>query len=134
MGRLRVDRLAGGGTTLAVDGRPLADRCYLATTPWARAVGLLGTPDLEPGEALWITRCRSVHTVGMRLPISCAFLDGRGTVLRIIDRLDPCRRASEPGASAVVESRVGAFEGVAPGRLLRRVASPPRSRPPPAKR
>lgn len=134
MGRLRVDRLADEEAMLLAEGRAVADRCYLARTPWARAVGLLGTSHLEPGEVLWITRCRSVHTVGMRFPISCVFLDARGTVLRVVDGLDPRRRAAAPGASAVVEGRVGAFEAVVPGQRLTRVATPRSSRLPPARR
>mgnify|MGYP001822734371 FL=1 len=128
MARFRIDRLAPDAAPLEVGGRLLIERCHLARTPIARAAGLLLTSDLGPGEALWIPRCRAVHTLGMRIPIACAFLDGRGVVLRVIDRLDPWRWAFQSGARAVVEALPGSFDALAPGRRVRRGSSPGRRR------
>jgi len=57
-----------------------------------RVRGLLGRESLGPGEALLIPNCRSVHTLGMRLPITVAFLDRD---LRVIEvkRMRPSRLA-----------------------------------------
>jgi uncharacterized membrane protein (UPF0127 family) len=46
-----------------------------------RAVGLLLTASLKPGEGLWIHPCTSVHTFFMRFPIDVLFLDDKDVVL-----------------------------------------------------
>lgn len=40
-----------------------------------RVRGLRGRENLEPGRAMFFRRCRSVHTIGMRHPITVACLD-----------------------------------------------------------
>jgi uncharacterized membrane protein (UPF0127 family) len=121
MNRLRVDRLCGLAAPLvAGDGRVLAARCYRASSSAARLVGLLGTPDLAEDEALWLEPCRSVHTVLLRAPIGCAFLDSDGRVIRVVDPLRRSRAAAARGARAVVECRAGVLAGIAPGTRLER--------------
>jgi uncharacterized protein len=123
MGALRIDRLTGLPEPLRDDGgRVIAARCYRAGSARARLVGLLGTPDLAPDEALWLEPCASVHTAGLRAPIGCAFLDAGGRVLRVVDPLPRWRAARARGARAVVECRAGALAGVAPGDRLERAA------------
>jgi uncharacterized membrane protein (UPF0127 family) len=43
----------------------------------------------------------------MRIPIGCAFLDGHGRVMRLIDPLVPGRFAACRGARSVVECHTG---------------------------
>ena len=120
MGALRIDRLTGPPAPLRDgDGRVIAARCYRATTALSRLVGLLGTADLAADEALWLEPCASVHTAALRAPIGCAFLDGDGRVLRVVDPL-PRWRVARAAGRAVVECRAGALAGLAPGlRLVR---------------
>lgn len=121
VGRLRIDRLTGPPAPLRSGRVALAGRCHLASTRRARLVGLLATPDLGADEALWLPSCGSVHAIGLRAPIGCAFLDAAGRVLRVIDPLRPGRIAGVPGARAVVECRAGVLAGaVRPGDVLRR--------------
>jgi hypothetical protein len=123
MGALRIDRLAGPPAPLRDGaGRLVAARCYRAASAGARLVGLLGTPDLAPDEALWLEPCGSVHTLGLRAPIGCAFLDAGGSVLRVIDPTPRWRLAGARGARAVVECRAGVLAGLAPGDRLARGA------------
>ena len=126
MGRLRIDRLTGPPAPLRGGGAVLAARCHLAGTRRARLVGLLGTPDLGAGEALWLPRCASVHTIGLRAPIGCAFVDADGVVLRVVDPLPAWRAAARRGAAAVVECRAGVLRaaGIRAGDRLRRDAIP----------
>lgn len=128
MGRvraLRIDRLTSPPAVLATaTGTVLADRCHRATSALARAVGLLATPDLGRDEALWIERCRSVHTLGLRAAIGCVFVDGDGRVVRVVDPLPAWRIAGAPGARAVVECAAGVLAAVVPGDVLRLVARP----------
>ena len=120
MGRFRVDRVCRRAVPVTGGGEVVAARCHVADRPFARLVGLLATPDLAPGEALWLERCGSVHTAGMRFAIACAFLDREGRVLRVVDPLPPWRAARCRGAVAVLEIRAGALAGVRAGdRLVR---------------
>src|SRR3954452_3426009 len=74
-------------------------------------------------EALLISRCRSVHTCGMRFAIDVVFLDGEGRVLRVAERVRPWRVVSCRGARAVIE--IPAREnGIMPPRM----ADDPRQR------
>ncbi len=108
MGRLRIDRITGPPAALVgADGAVIAARCHRAASRTARLVGLLATPDLADEEALWLAPCASVHTLGLRAPIGCAFLDGAGRVLRVVDPLPAGRLAAVRGARAVVECRAG---------------------------
>ncbi len=100
------------------DGTLLVARCHVADRPSARLVGLLGTPDLADDEGLWLEPCSSVHTWGMRIPIACAFLDGDGRVLRVVDPLPAWRHAAVRGARAVVEVRTGRLAELAVGTIL----------------
>lgn len=107
-----------GENTLLCDGRPVAD-LSIATTARSRRKGLLGTSSVVG--ALWITRCPSVHMLGMRYPIDVAVLDRQGVVL-ICATLRPWtgRTRFRLKASATVEAAVGSLRhwGVYPGSVL----------------
>ncbi|WP_417735136.1 DUF192 domain-containing protein [Rosistilla oblonga] len=59
----------------------LLDRVAIAATPWQRFCGLMLRRQFEPGFALWLDPCRSIHTMWMRVPIDVYFLDDMGTIL-----------------------------------------------------
>jgi uncharacterized membrane protein (UPF0127 family) len=69
----------------------LASRVEVAARALDRMRGLLGRRAFTAGTALWIVPCSSIHTVGMSFAIDAAFLDGRGTVLRLYHSLAPFR-------------------------------------------
>lgn len=101
--------LGPGAQLLLCDGRPVA-ALTVATTARSRRRGLLGT-DAVVG-ALWITRCPSVHMLGMRYPIDVAVVDRDGSVLHL-DTLRPWTGATRfrLRASATVEAAAGAMAG-----------------------
>lgn len=107
-----------GPDTLLCDGRPVAP-VAVAEDSAARGRGLLGTDGVEG--ALWITRCPSVHMVGMRYAIDVAVVNRDGVVLQV-RTLRPWTGATWPrrGASATVEAAAGALAewGVRPGVRL----------------
>lgn len=107
-----------GPDTLLCDGRPIA-AVTVAEDSISRGRGLLGT-DWVDG-ALWITRCPSVHMVGMRYPIDVAVVDGDGRVL-VVKTLKPWIGGTLPrrGASDTIEAAAGAMEawGVTVGSVL----------------
>lgn len=100
------------------DGRGVLARCHLATSPLARTVGLLGTRWLPPELGLLIPRCTSVHTVGMRRPITCVWIGRRGRVLRVDELVLPWRLVGCAGAIAVVELGPRVERFVRPGDVL----------------
>ena len=119
MGRFRIDRLARvSGVLVDPDKIPVLGRCHHATSPLARTVGLLGTRDLGDDEGVWIRRCGSVHTIGMRVAIDVAFLDDTDRVLRVVGALVPWRIARQVGALSVVEGPAGSLAALAPGVVL----------------
>ena len=73
-----------------------------------RARGLLGRTALESTEALWISPCPGVHTVGMRYPIDVIFCDGGGRIVRIVESLRPGRVAGAKDARDTCEMLAGA--------------------------
>jgi len=77
----------------ASNGKVIATRVALASTPWSRGVGLLPRASVAPDEGLWIDRCGAVHTIGMRATIDLLFLDKNNCVLRIASAVPPNRLA-----------------------------------------
>lgn len=56
----------------------------VARTHQERVRGLRGITHLQPGDGLFIPRCRAVHTFGMRLPIRVVYLRANGCVLTTV--------------------------------------------------
>ena len=61
--------------------RLLGQKVRVASSLFDRAIGLLGTSSLSPGDGLWLKPCASIHTLFMRYPIDILFLDAEGIVL-----------------------------------------------------
>ena len=88
-------------------GQAVADAAELALTSASRRRGLLGRDRLDPGAALVIAPCNSIHTFFMRFAIDVAFVDRDGQVLRIKATVRPWRLAVTLRAFAVVELAAG---------------------------
>lgn len=109
----------------------LHDRCLVphvwnAVSGWERTRGLLGRPQLQPGEGMLINDCRLVHTLGMRYALDLVFLDRGGQVRKLVHGLNPVRIAGSLPASATLELAPGTLAqiGVKEGdRLAWREAS-----------
>ena len=102
-------------------GKIVATRIDRLSTFLHRAVGLLARTSLRPDEGVWITSCRAIHTIGMRVPIDVIFVDREGRVIRAVHDVQPNRIAlSAPGARGVVELGSGALReiDVMPGDRL----------------
>lgn len=86
-----------------------------------RAVGLLARSRVQRDEGVWITRCRAIHTIGMRTSIDVIFVDRDGRVLRVDRDVAPNRISlSCREANGVVELGAGALSqiDVLPGDRL----------------
>ena len=95
----------------------LATSVELATSFWARFMGLMGRPVLPSGAGLWIAGTNGIHMFFMRFAIDAVFLGRRGPGggRRVVG----LRRGLPPwvglvplvrGADGVLELPVGAIE------------------------
>lgn len=86
------------------NGVILADNLKMARTMKSRCVGLLNRNSLNPGEALLIEPCSSIHTFFMRFSIDVIFLDADGKAIKIVRGLKPWHLAGcFFGAHMVIE-------------------------------
>ncbi len=88
------------------DGRRIM--LAVADTRASRRRGLLGRDSVDGG-ALLITKCRSVHTLGMRCAIDVAHLDAAMHVVRVRTMLPQRVGAVVWRARHVLEAEAGAF-------------------------
>jgi hypothetical protein len=79
----------------------IADRLEVADSLWARFMGLMGRPGLEPDSGLWLTG-NGIHMMFMRFPIDAIFLG----------KPDPARGGAKPVLSVHPDLR--AWTGLVP--------------------
>ena len=90
-------------------GTTVGDRIRVASSAWDRSVGLLRTPEVRPGEGLWIERSPSIHMFFMRYAIDAVFVSAEGRVTKIAANLKPWRVVLwARGARDCLELRSGA--------------------------
>lgn len=91
--------------------RELADRAWVARTARERMKGLLGRNGLEPGQALYISPCTSIHSFFMRFVFDAVFIASDGTALHLIPRMKKWRMSRiVPRAAGVIELPAGVLE------------------------
>jgi uncharacterized protein len=86
-----------------------------------RTVGLLRTPELQPGEGLWIEHAPSIHMFFMRYAIDAVFIAADGRVTKVVPNLKPWRVVWwARGARDCLELPAGAAaaSGIQPGDQL----------------
>ena len=92
--------LVSGGHVLASAER--------ANTRAARTRGLLGREGFDG--AMVLSKCRSVHTIGMKFALDVAYLDAEGVVLKTVRMRRHRIGAPVWKSRTVVEAEAGAFE------------------------
>jgi uncharacterized membrane protein (UPF0127 family) len=107
-------------------GAVVCEHCELADGVWTRTRGLLGRTSLEPGHGMLIRPAGSVHTLFMRFPIDCVFLDAELRVVGVREAVRPWRSARASGAKSTLELAAGeaARAGIEVGDRLREVDRP----------
>jgi hypothetical protein len=83
----------------------------IADTPQSRRKGLIGRTSIE--NAMVITQCKWIHTIGVKVPLDIAYLDALGTVikpervkpLRISTPVSRCKTVVEASASSPIRTR-----------------------------
>jgi uncharacterized protein len=101
-------------TEIWTDDRGRAWRVVLPETRRERARGLLGREALAADEALFLGRCRSVQTLGMRFAIDAVALGADLDVKRVVTLIPWRISFPVPGARHILE--VGAGSGVRVGQ------------------
>jgi len=97
--------------------RGLVLRAFMPEIRRERMRGFLDRSTIDDNQGLLLKRTRSIHTFGMRLPISVAMLD-RDFVVRDVRPLRPCRfLLPRPGVRHILECAEGA--DLQPGDRLR---------------
>jgi uncharacterized membrane protein (UPF0127 family) len=75
----------------------------VAKGPRARLLGLAHLDREEAGAGLFIPRCSSVHTFGMRFPLDLYFLDGSQALVAVRENVPGRRVVVCRGALGVLE-------------------------------
>jgi uncharacterized membrane protein (UPF0127 family) len=98
------------------DGAPPIPQVWAADRWWSRLRGLLARPPLaeDGSQALLITPCASVHTIGMRYPLDLVYLDRAGEVVGWREHVAPWRFSACRRAAATVEFHGGAVARLQP--------------------
>jgi hypothetical protein len=91
------------------NGRSVASTIELAVDSRSRRQGLLGRDRLDPGAALIIAPCSSIHTFFMRFAIDVIFVARDGRVLKTCGAVGRSRIALRLGAFAAIELPAGAI-------------------------
>jgi uncharacterized protein len=101
------------------DGALVCERCAVASTLWARFVGLQGRRSLAADEGLLFPHTGSIHMFFMRFAIDAVFCDADLRVVKVARGLKPWRTAGARGAKVTIELPAGSAAGLEPGdRLL----------------
>jgi hypothetical protein len=74
---------------------------------WERTRGLLGREALGVNQALWITPCNSVHSIGMSYALDLIYLNKQRQVVKLVKGLRPLRVSVALRAYSVIELRAG---------------------------
>jgi hypothetical protein len=102
-------------------------RLHLAHTWRARLLGLAFLPALDPGDALVIPHCTSVHTFGMRFRLDVVFVDRDWLPIYIEYDVGPRRVLRSRFARSVIEVAAGEVGRLADGLRLQRALGDERS-------
>lgn len=102
-----------------ITGTVLADRLLLAHSYITRLRGLIGRPQLQKGEALWISPCQQVHTHFMSYPLDIVFVDKELRVVEVIRGLKPWKLSPwVRSAHSLIEFAAGGADKIQVGDVL----------------
>jgi uncharacterized membrane protein (UPF0127 family) len=71
------------------DGTVVAEPLEVASNFFSRGMGLMGRSALPENGGLLIHSCNGIHMMFMRFPIDAVFIDKRGFVVGVYERVRP---------------------------------------------
>lgn len=77
---------------------------------WSRTIGLLGRSHIKESEAIVLTPCNQIHTLGMRFSIDIVFLDEDHVVTKCVENLGPGKASRSGRARYVIEIAPGSIK------------------------
>ena len=83
----------------------------MSDEPWGARPARLR--ELSLGGGLWILKCNSIHTFGMRFALDLVWLGRKGRVVRVDHAVAPRRMKLCVRARSVVEAAAGEGDGFA---------------------
>ena len=93
---------------LGRDGTTVIQRIEPALSLKERMKGLLGRHSLEPGQAMYLSPCQSIHTFFMKFSLDLVFLGKTGVVTKIVRDVQPNRMVfGGRGSHCVLEMETG---------------------------
>ena len=99
---------SAGSYEVSCSGRVILKRCEFNPSFLSRAKGLLGRKALGSEEGILLFPCNSIHMLFMKFAIDAVFLDSKGAVLHLCERLSPwCFSPIVWRSSAVLEMPAG---------------------------
>ena len=99
-------------------GAVVCERCAVASTPWARFVGLQFRRSIAADEGMLFPHTGSIHMFFMRFAIDAVFCDAELRVVKVVRGLKPWRTAGARGAKTTIELPAGGAAGLEPGDRL----------------
>ncbi len=110
--RGRRGAISPAGTPTRLIGLPYVvigtgEVVHIAGTFRSRLRGLLGTDALPRHHALLLTNTRSVHTLGMRMPLDLVWVDGAGALVGLDEGVTPGQQRRCKDAWGVLEVASG---------------------------
>tara|TARA_R110002111_G_scaffold13929_28_gene38635 strand:- start:616 stop:969 length:354 start_codon:yes stop_codon:yes gene_type:complete len=72
--------------------------------------GLLVLAPLKSDQALWITRCNSIHTFGMKYALDLVYIDKNKQVCGLIENINPWKMSFLLRAQSVMELMAGSIQ------------------------
>ncbi len=111
-GRRRRDAISPAGTPARLVGLPFVvigtgEVVHIAATFRSRLRGLLGTDALPRHHALLLTKTRSVHTLGMQMPLDLVWVGPQGELVGLDEHVEPGQHRRCKGAWGVLEVASG---------------------------
>lgn len=110
--RVRKRAASPVGTPPRLSGLPhvvlgTGEVVHVASTFRSRLRGLLGTDQLPPHHALLLTSTRSVHTLGMKMPLDLVWFDAEGALVGLDEGVGAGQQRRCKRASGVLEVASG---------------------------
>jgi hypothetical protein len=92
-------------------GNILAPEVREVRSFWGRLTGWLNHAGPRPGQGLYLTPCRGVHSWGLRFTIDAVYIDTKGLVLEVCTLLPWRIGPFKPSCRGVLELAAGTCQG-----------------------
>ncbi|MGX5201364.1 DUF192 domain-containing protein [Aliikangiella sp. IMCC44632] len=93
-----------------INGQPVIDELFIASSWWQRMRGLIGRDELTNRQGLLISSCNSVHMFGMSYALDIIYLCNQNKIKKIVKELRPWQVSFCSGAVVAIELKAKVSE------------------------